>query len=58
MDEKLFTIQDIDEGFKNLNIQTFHSDKSSSIASLTLTTVDLNLHQHSTLIIHSLRKHN
>ena len=50
MDEKLFTIADIDEGFKNLNIRTFDGDKPSSIAGVTLTTVDSNLHQHGTLI--------
>jgi hypothetical protein len=43
---KLFTIKDIDEGFKSLNIRFFDGDKPSSLASVSLNTVDSNLHQH------------
>lgn len=46
MDKKLFTIEDIDKGFKDLNIRTFDGDRPSSIIGVVLSSVDSNLHQH------------
>jgi hypothetical protein len=40
---KLFTIN---EGLKSLNSQLFDGDKPLSLASVSLNTVDSNLHQH------------
>ena len=39
-------IDDIDKGFKDLNIRAFDGDKPSSIIGVSLSTVDSNLHQH------------
>ena len=46
MNQKLFTLEDIDNGLKTLNIRPFDGDKPSSVASIPLTTNDSNLHQH------------
>ena len=52
-EQKLFTLDFIDEQFKNLNLRLFDGDKPFPFAGLmALTTSDSNLHQHDMNYIH------
>ena len=52
VEQKLFTLDFVDEQFKNLNLRLFDGDKPSPLAGLTLTTSDSNLRQHGMNYIH------
>ena len=53
VEQKLFTLDFIDEQFKNLNLRLFDDDKPSPLPGLTLTTSDSNVCQHGMNYIHS-----
>ena len=46
VERKLFTLENIDENIKKLNIRLFDGDKPSPLCGLSLTSSDSNLHQH------------
>lgn len=46
VDQKMFTLDIIDEHIKRLNIRSFDGDKPSMLAGISLTATDSNLHQH------------
>ena len=46
MEQKLFTLKDIDENIEGLNLRLFDGDKPSPLSGVSLTTSDSNLHQH------------
>lgn len=46
IEQKLFTLEFIDEQFRSLNLRFFDGDKPSPLAGLVLTTPDSNLRQH------------
>lgn len=45
-DQKLFSLNFIDDGLMTLNIRSFDGDKPSTLAGVILTSCDSNLHQH------------
>lgn len=45
-DEKIFTLDFIDDEFKKLNLRACDGDKPSSFSIVSLTSCDSNLHQH------------
>ena len=46
MDEKLFTLELLDDCFEKLNLRECDGDKPSPIAGISLTAMDNNLRQH------------
>lgn len=46
IDQKLFTLEDIDDGFKKLNLRFFDGDKPSPLVGISLITPSSNLQQH------------
>lgn len=46
VEQKLFTLQDIDGYIKGVNLRFCDGDKPSPLAGISLTVVDSNLHQH------------
>ena len=42
----MFTLQDVDESIKGLNLRLFDGDKPSSLSGVSLNTCDGNLQQH------------
>lgn len=46
VDEKMFTLDTIDNLIKGLNLRSFDGDKPSLLNGINLTTIDSNLHQH------------
>lgn len=53
-EQKLFTLEFIDEQFEKLNLRLFEGDKPSPLAGLVLTTTDSNLRQHGMFCSHML----
>lgn len=46
IDQKLFSLNYIDDGIRKLNLRTFDGDKPSTLIGVSLTSCDSNLHQH------------
>lgn len=46
VDQKLFTLEFIDQGIKDLNLRFFDGDKPSPLSGVNLNTVDTILRQH------------
>lgn len=46
IDQKIFTLKDVDENMQEVNVRLFDGDKPSPLSGISLTTSDSNLHQH------------
>ena len=52
-EQKLFSLDDIDDGFKGLNLRSCDGDHPSALRGISLMSNDSNLHQHGKIEVYS-----